>query len=85
MEIRQSLATGPSRAIAVVAAGLALLALVLTAWFTLGTRVSVSSSPIERAPMTNQLPLDCKNDPYSPHDPICQPYHDPYSPHDPIQ
>ena len=84
MEIRQSLRTVPSRPIALALAALAVLALALTSWYTFGTRVQSSSPAGVKAPMTNQLPLNCKNDPYSPHDPICTPYHDPYSPHDPI-
>ena len=83
MEIRQSLKTVPSRPIAVLLAVLAVLALALTTWYTLGTRTPSASPAVQQAPRTNQLPLDCKSDPYSPHDPVCVPYHDPYSPHDP--
>jgi hypothetical protein len=84
MEIRQSLRTVPSRPVALAMAVLAVLALALTAWFVLGTRAQSTSQGTTRAPVTNQLTLDCSNDPYSPRDPICVPYHDPYSPHDPI-
>jgi hypothetical protein len=83
MEIRGTLRTVPSRPIALVMAVLAALALALTGWYALGPRAQ-SSPAVHIAPTTNQLPLDCKNDPNSPHDPICTPYHDPYSPHDPV-
>jgi hypothetical protein len=63
---------------------LAVVALGLTGWYALGTRAQSSSPANHVAPATNQLPLDCKSDPYSPRDPICVPYHDPYSPHDPV-
>jgi len=84
LEIRGSLRTVPSRPVALAMAVLAVLALALTAWFVLGTHAQSSSQGTTRAPATNQLPLDCTSDPYSPHDPLCKPYHDPYSPHDPI-
>ena len=84
METRQNLRTIPSRPIALAIAVLAALALALTAWYTFGLRTPTNAAPFQRAPMPNQLPLNCKDDPYSPHDPICTPYHDPYSPHDPL-
>ena len=84
MEIRGTVRTLPSRPIALAMAVLAVLALALTAWYALGSRAQSVSPAVQRAPFTNHLPLDCKNDPYSPHDPICTPYHDPYSPHDPV-
>lgn len=84
MEIRQNLRTVPSRPIALALVVLAVLALALTGWYVLGTPEHRGSSPVVQAPRPNQLPLNCSNDPYSPHDPICTPYHDPYSPHDPI-
>ena len=84
MEIRQGFRTVPSRPIALALAALAVLALALTSWYVFGIRVQNSSPVLVQAPMTNHLPLNCSSDPYSPHDPICTPYHDPYSPHDPI-
>jgi hypothetical protein len=84
LEIRGTVRTVPSRPIALALAALAVLALALTVWYVLGTHVQSSSVGVDRAPLTNQLPLNCSNDPYSPRDPICQPYHDPYSPHDPL-
>lgn len=84
MEIRQNLRTVPSRPIAVVLAALAVLALALTGWYVFATQEHGRSSPLVQAPLPNRLPLNCSNDAYSPHDPICTPYHDPYSPHDPI-
>jgi hypothetical protein len=77
LETRGSLRTVPSRPIALALAALAVLALALTGWYVFGTR-------FVQAPRSNHLPLNCKNDPYSPHDPICTPYHDPFSPHDPV-
>lgn len=84
MEIRGAVRTLPSRPIALAMAVLAVVALALTGWYVLGSR-ALSSPVRERAPQVNQLPLDCKDDPYSPHDPICTPYHDPSSPHDPVK
>ncbi len=84
MEIRQNLRTLPSRPIALGLAVLAVLALVLTAWFALGTRAQSTSSAVPVVHRVNQLPLDCAGDPYSPRDSICKPYDDPYSPHDPV-
>jgi hypothetical protein len=84
LEIRGTIRTLPSRSITLVMAALAVLALALTAWYVLGFHAQGGSTRIQDAPMTNQLPLNCSSDPYSPHDPICQPYHDPYSPHDPL-
>ena len=84
MEIRQNLRTLPSRSIALALAALAVLALALTAWYALGTRAPSTSPAVPVVHRVNQLPVDCTGDPYSPHDPICTPFHDPYSPHDPI-
>ena len=84
MEIRQNFRTVPSRPIALALAVLAVLALALTAWYVFDTRVQKGSPDLVQAPRPNHLPLNCSNDAYSPHDPICTPYHDPYSPHDPI-
>jgi len=84
MEIRRTLRTVPSRPIALALAMLAVLALALTTWYVLGTQAQGGTTQVKQAPLTNHLPLNCSNDPYSPHDPICQPYHDPYSPHDPF-
>ncbi|HSS60203.1 MAG TPA: hypothetical protein VLK30_01960 [Candidatus Limnocylindrales bacterium] len=84
MEIRGTIRTIPSRPIALLLATLAVLALALTSWYVLGSQARGGATRAQEAPMTNQLPLNCSSDPYSPHDPICQPYHDPYSPHDPL-
>ena len=84
MEIRQNLGTVPSRPIAVALAVLAVLALALTSWFVFSARPQSGTSHFVPASRPNQLPLNCTNDPYSPHDPSCTSYSDPYSPHDPI-
>lgn len=83
MDTRQSLRTATTRPIAIALALLAALALALTAWYALGTRTQTTSPAMPVVHLSNQLPLDCKGDPNSARDPICQPYHDPYSPHDP--
>jgi len=84
MEIRGRTRAVPSRPIVLAMAALAVLALALTSWYMLSARVQNSGLGVQQGPLTNQLPLDCRNDPYSPRDPSCQPNHDPYSPHDPV-
>lgn len=86
METQGTLRSTPSRPIALAIAGLAVLALALTGWSVFGSAQTTSGSPasVQQAPRPNHLPLDCDSDPYSPHDPICTPYHDPFSPHDPV-
>jgi hypothetical protein len=84
VETRQSIRTAPTRPIALAIAALSVLALALTSWYVFGSRAQSGSPGFVQVPRSNHLPLNCSNDPYSPQDPICTPYHDPYSPHDPV-
>lgn len=54
MEIRHSLRTVPSRAIALVIAALAVLALALTTWYALGARPQSASPVVLTAPIAGE-------------------------------
>ncbi len=83
MEIRQGFRSVPSRPIALAMAVLAVVALVLTAWFVLGAGGSAVNAGNDRQLINVQRTTQYCNDPFSPHDAVCPTSGDPYSPHDP--
>jgi hypothetical protein len=92
LDTRQQARILPTRPIVFVMALLAVLALALTAWYSLGSSANRVQSVAPDRTYANGGPYDNRvhgTDPYSPRDPIEQPQAtpgntDPYSPHDPM-
>jgi hypothetical protein len=89
VDIRNTATTVPTRPILFVTALLSVLAVALTAWFSLAGGIPTQTRGTDRT-FVNGGPFDTRvpgTDLYSPRDPIDGPTvanSDPYSPHDPL-
>jgi len=83
LEIRHNVRLVPSRPIVLGVVIFSVLALALAVLYVLNRGTQAHTNGFGGSVVTVAAPQDIDSDPYSPRDPIGQPYRDPFSPQDP--